>query len=341
MGASAEERTDYVTPFDAIADGLKRLRIDAGGVSYAEIASRITERRMADGVNPAAARIARSTVYDAFQRGRQRMNADLVREIVLALGQDDETGDAWRRLSLDALQDCPPDGSVPVPTTGRSSVPPPKSTEAMPSAAGAAPAPPEDARSTTGPFWDRDDIRMIRIAFIAVALAACVGLNLFGSAVTNVRSLPFWFDMIGTATASFAFGPWHGVAVALATHLFNIPLTTPGAAVFAVVNVAGALCWGFGIRWARHSVPRLMLILVGTALACALVGSAISVLLFGAETGHATDAYIALLSRDSDVWIADLMVYSVVSLADKVPTGLIGLLLASLIARTVRTSVST
>ncbi|GAA1948347.1 ECF transporter S component [Microbacterium aquimaris] len=87
-------------PFDEIAGDLQRLRIESGDASYAEIAIRIARRREADGASPASARIARSTVYDVFRTGRRRINADLVAEIVTALGGDDETAAAWRRRCL-------------------------------------------------------------------------------------------------------------------------------------------------------------------------------------------------------------------------------------------------
>ena len=93
---------DAQAPFDAIADSLQLLRAEAGDVSYTEIATRVSARREAEGRSPAASRMARSTIFDAFQTGRQRINADLVREIALALGADDAEADEWRRGCLDA-----------------------------------------------------------------------------------------------------------------------------------------------------------------------------------------------------------------------------------------------
>ncbi|MAP64720.1 MAG: hypothetical protein CMH34_13490 [Microbacterium sp.] len=93
-------------PFDAIAADLQRLRIESGDVSYAEIATRIARRREADGASPASARIARSTVYDVFRPGRRRIKADLVGEIVTALGGDEDAAARWRRRCLDARADA-------------------------------------------------------------------------------------------------------------------------------------------------------------------------------------------------------------------------------------------
>ncbi len=70
---------------DALVLDLRRLRIVRGGASYAELATRIQALREVRGLAPAAARVARSSVFDAFQLGRVRLNAELVADIVRAL----------------------------------------------------------------------------------------------------------------------------------------------------------------------------------------------------------------------------------------------------------------
>lgn len=88
--ASAPKPTDT---FDHIAHDLQDLRIAAGAPSYADIVVRIAKERRARGVDPARARPARSTVYDAFRPGRARINAALVGEIAAALGA--ESPESW------------------------------------------------------------------------------------------------------------------------------------------------------------------------------------------------------------------------------------------------------
>lgn len=302
---------DVRAPYDDIAARLQRLRIDAGGVSYAEIAARITANRVAAGAGAAAARIARSTVYDAFQSGRHRLNADLVAEIVLALGGHEDQAAHWRRECLDVRraaelgEQASQEGAAAVSeAAARADIP-----DASSSARGDAP-------------------HLLHRAFVLVCLIACVGLNLFDSSVINLHSMPVWFDMVGTAAAAFAFGPWHAVAVAIATHVFNISLTTPTAAVYVLVNVTGALCWGFGARWAGRRLARLAAVIIGTTIACAAVGAAVSVLVFGGTSGHASDAYVTALSEPAGVWLAAFAVNLVVSCIDKIPTAIIALVLA-------------
>ncbi|GGD06096.1 hypothetical protein [Nocardioides daphniae] len=60
--------------WDRLAAELQQVRASLGNPSYVEIAQRITDRRVAAGVRPEAARVARTIVYDAFRTGRKRMD---------------------------------------------------------------------------------------------------------------------------------------------------------------------------------------------------------------------------------------------------------------------------
>ncbi len=74
----------------------RRCASRAGEPSYAELARRVTEQRVAAGVDAHAARVAKSTVHDAFRLGRSRVNLPLTRELVVALGADPGLVDRWR-----------------------------------------------------------------------------------------------------------------------------------------------------------------------------------------------------------------------------------------------------
>ena len=74
------------TPEESSADvarSLQDLR-SRSGATYADIAMRIAALRVAAGVSPSAARVARSTVFDAFKADRARLNPALVAEIQFA-----------------------------------------------------------------------------------------------------------------------------------------------------------------------------------------------------------------------------------------------------------------
>lgn len=92
---------------DDLAAGLARLRVWAGSPSYAQITRRIAELRVARGVPAATARPGRVTVYDAFQPGRRRVDAELVGDIVSALGLAEGEALTWRLAAGRAMGSAP------------------------------------------------------------------------------------------------------------------------------------------------------------------------------------------------------------------------------------------
>lgn len=96
--ASGLTAIDWSMPpqgLDTIAADLRTLREIAGRPSYAEISRRVAQRRGARGVPYAERRMPRSTLYDAFQDGRRRLDTDAVTEIALALGLPEQQLGEW------------------------------------------------------------------------------------------------------------------------------------------------------------------------------------------------------------------------------------------------------
>jgi len=284
---------------DRLAEELQRYRIDAGDVSYSEIATRIAKRREAGGKSPAEARIARSTIYAAFSAGRQRVNADLVSEIILALGGDETEAAAWRVRCLRA----------------RSAV-----------ALGA----PSPAPSLPSP-------RSIHPGIIILLIVACVGLNQFGNAVTLKFQLPLFLDMAGTALAAFTLGPWYGALVGAISSTASGIAGDPVSIAFAAVNVAGALVWGYGVRYWRmdRSPLRFFALNIVVALVCTLVAVPVNVLFFGGVAGgHVYGSFVtALVAVGQGVWFAVFSVNLAISVADKLIAGYLALFLHRLLVR--------
>lgn len=275
-----------------LAHELQQLRLDAGSVSYGEIAQRIVARRIAEGVSPASSHVARSTVYDVFQPGRRRLNPDLVREIVLALGLDAERADAWRERCL---------------TIRRAA-----SAASLPAAAPKAPgAPPVSTQA-------------LRRALIVVLLVGCLGLNLFGTALVLRLEIPLFLDALGTAVAAFALGPWYGVAVGVATGFFGMVSSTPETIAFSAVSVVAALLWGFGVRTWASTPPRFLVLAVAVAVACSLVAVPLNLVLYGGTSTNASSAFLpaaAPLGLVASVFLVNLGT----SLVDKLLAAVLGL----------------
>lgn len=287
--------------WDLLTMRLQTLRLEVGEPSYAEIARRVGELRQGAGQSEHAARVARTTVYDAFRSGRARVNLVLVREIALALGAEHAQVDAWIETARDQR--------------GRPLVVEP----------GAAPS---------GPPSSPPSARLL-----LVVMVLCLALNLLGRVGVNFLSLPVYLDMIGTAIAAIALGPWYGVAVGACTNLAGGLVSGPDSLPFALVNITGALVWGYGVRrlGLGRTLPRFLGLNVLVALACSLVAVPVLVLLFGGSTGHGQDAVTdTFLELTGALAVAVGFSNVLISLGDKVISGFVALVACSALPAALR-----
>lgn len=285
-----------VGSYDEIAQDLQQLRFVAGDVSYAEIVRRIAAHRERRGVDAGNARPARTTVYDAFRAGRTRVNPQLVGEIARVLGASEIEAAQWEERCLLARRH-PPAAPAVVPGSGP---------------VGPRPAVVETAAPARGRKF--------------MLILACIGLNVLGFAIVATLGLPLYFDMVGTAIAAIALGPWAGVAVGLSTNAIGLGITDSSSIAFALVNIVGALVWGYGARRLRlcRTFPRYLLLNVLVALSCSVVATALLVLLFNGGTGHASETTTRNLAEMGNPLSVAVLGSNVVhSLADKLLTGFI------------------
>ena len=299
-----------------LIDDLQALRARAGDVSYGEIAARITRIRQDRGVPEAAARIARSTVYDAFRPDRRRLNAALVAEIVVALGEDETEAERWRARCIAvrtaARSAARPQGPAPEPPTAPVTPPPGSRWPILP------PSRPEPMLA-------------------ASLFVAALGINLFGGVIVVKFDLPIWLDMVGTAVIAVCLGPWAAVALAVLTICLGSAATSPGGVAFVLVGVVGALVWGYGVRrWGLGRTPaRFLLLNIAAAFACTLTSAPITVLVYGGRTEHllTTGLLERIHTLGADVWQAAIAANIGSSLADKLIAGYVALLVAMALVR--------
>ncbi|GAB2870753.1 ECF transporter S component family protein [Nocardioides pacificus] len=299
--------------WDLLAERLQALRLEVGEPSYAEIARRITERRLARGLEPHASRVARTTVYDAFRTGRARVNIALVREIVDALDGEDGQVDEW--IALVRGQSAP--GSAPETPSDPPAVP------ALVASASDAPA----SRERPG------------LGLVLALMAVCVLINLLGRTLVDFLSLPVYLDMVGTAVAAIVLGPWLGAAVGGTTNLLGVATSGTASLPFTLVNVAGALVWGYGVRrWGLgRTLPRYLSLNVLVALVCSLIAAPILVLVFDGSTGHGEDTITAsFLALTDELAMAVGLSNLLSSLGDKVISGFLALVAVSALPAVLR-----
>lgn len=279
---------------DDLAGELQRLRAEAGDVSYSELATRITRNRASRGMSEAAARTARSSVYDVFRPGRTRVSVDLVEEIVRALGGDDTAVAAWRARAVEANLA--------------------RRERAVSSESGPASA-----------------------AIVVVLCIAAVGVNLMANFTVSSLGLPIYLDMVGTAIAAFAFGPWVGAVVGIATTMTGNAMNGDFSGWgFAFVQVAGALLWGYGFRaWFGRARGRFLALNVVAAVVCSLVAVVVIMVFFGGVSTATTVAELADAARElgASMVSAVLSVNMLTSLADKLISGYLALVAVWLLGR--------
>ena len=291
---------------DELALGLQRLRLEAGGPSYAEIATRVSRLRQTQGASEAEARVGRTTVYDIFRTGRRRINRDLVVDVVRSLGVDEQEALDWGERCRTAQQPAVV-ATIPTPVEPPPAEPPP-----------AEPPPVEPA-----PVASSTPHR-----FVVVVLAACLVVNLVGRLMVDVLGLPVYLDMAGTAVVAFLLGPWWGVLVAVLTNVLGVTISGPASLAFMVVNVAGALMWGYGARRLPigRSVPRFLALNVVVAVGCTAIAAPVLVLFFGGDVQHGTDTITGnILVFTHNLAIATFSANLLSSLANKVISGFLAL----------------
>lgn len=288
---------DEVTALDRVVLDLRELRVASGNPSFTEVAQRVADRRRSRGVPDWEARVGRTTVYDAFRLGRRRLDAGLVGEIVGALGGDAAQVEEWRRRAA------------------RAHLAP---TEPEPDLAQESGPAPEPAREPAPAPWP------LRVS--AAIMVGCVLLNLFDRGLVEALRLPAHLDMVGTAITAVILGPRPGALVGLVTNVAGVGVSGLDSLPFALVNVAGALAWGCGVRsrWGR-TIPSFFLLNLAVGALCTLVATPI-LLAMGGTAGPGTAPITEnFLSDGASLVVAVLASNILISLADKVISGFVAL----------------
>ena len=304
-----------IVTIDDFVEQLGRLRVRAGSPSYAEIASRIAHRRQVSGDSVERARVARSTVYDAFRPGRRRLDVRLLTEILAALGLDEASVDLWVRAAQRAAAHPRPS---PAPNRTTTSDPVPGTVDTTP---------PVEAgtSSETSPLRCLPVERAAR--GVALLLVACVAVNLLGRLLVDTLALPLFLDMTGTAIAAIALGPWWGALVGLATNVLGAAVSGAASLPFTLVNITGALVWGYGVHRYRmsRSLPAFFSLNMMAALACSLVATPIILLYTGVITHSSQDTADHVVEVLHVVVVGTFLGNLLISLFDKLISGFIAL----------------
>ncbi len=334
-----------------VAD-LRRLRAESGGVAFAEIAARIRDNRRRKSGSDDATGPARTTIYDAFRPGRSRLDGRLVGEIVEALGVPSEAVPSWVERANRALpsnlsfeleepKHTPNDPSVgqtaDVDAAEATGPADPTATAQQAELLRRSAAPPPSLHSSSSPPSSPPAARRaVSWGVVLGVMAVSILINLSGHYVVAAFRLPLFLDMIGTAITAIAIGPWAGVVVAVVSNAGGVWLSGPPSLFFSLVNVAGALVWGYGARRFRlaSTIPRYFLLNVIVAVCCSAVAVPIILLLFHGGTGHAGENVVWTLQLlGQPQGLAVLSSNLVASVTDKLISGFVALVAVACIAQ--------
>ena len=271
---------------DRLVAELQLLRLNAGDVSYTQISDRVRDLRQSRGETGSTAFVGRTTIYDAFQPGRHRINPDLIADIVTVLGEDAEGAARWRehciRARADETRRRRADTAALASAADEHGVPPGAQTAAPALAARPSPRPAGGDRDN----WLTRTLgaRGATLTLLTLIVICCALVNVSGSRLAVTFALPLYLDMIGTAIAAIALGPWFGVGVAILSHSLVALLAWEWQGLpFMIVNIVGALIWGYGVRARRMGTTplRYFLLNIMVAISCTIVATPIIMIVWG------------------------------------------------------------
>ncbi len=168
----------------------------------------------------------------------------------------------------------------------------------------------------------------IPLTYVVALVPVAAALNIVGGQINTVLKLPTFLDMIGTAVVAIVLGPWWGALVGAITNIVSSFISGPIGLPFAVVNVAGALVWGYGVRTFMMGKTFTLYFILNliVALICTMFAVPIYVFIFGGATGHFSDMMTAaFLAAGQNLITSVFSSNIVVSLADKVISGFVAL----------------
>jgi energy-coupling factor transport system substrate-specific component len=182
--------------------------------------------------------------------------------------------------------------------------------------------------STVQPVARKKVSSRIPLTYVVALVPVAAALNIVGGQINTILKLPTFLDMIGTAVVAIVLGPWWGALVGVITNVVSSFISGPIGLPFAVVNVAGALVWGYGVRsllmGKKYWTFFLLNVIVG--LVCTLFAVPIYVFVFGGATGHFSDMMTAaFLAAGQNLITSVFSSNIIVSLADKVISGFVAL----------------
>jgi energy-coupling factor transport system substrate-specific component len=160
----------------------------------------------------------------------------------------------------------------------------------------------------------------LRVTYMAILIPLGAAINLVGGQANLALKLPVFMDSIGTAIIAAIMGPYIG---AISGVLYNIIAAIISGnlmnSLFGICNLATAFIVGFMVKCGVfRTVVHAVIATVLVALANALLGAPIAVVVYGGIQGSGVDFAVAgLLALGNDILSAAFLARVPINLVDK------------------------
>ncbi|MEG2869794.1 MAG: ECF transporter S component [Terrisporobacter sp.] len=126
--------------------------------------------------------------------------------------------------------------------------------------------------------------------------AMCIVVNIVFGMFVSMLNIPLLFlDTIGTVLGAVVLGPFWGALVGGCTNLVLGVISGPTNIPFALVNIALGLIVGFVAKKKGFGYKEAIFTGLLLAIVCPLIGTPISILLFGGLSGSGADLLVGFL----------------------------------------------
>lgn len=155
--------------------------------------------------------------------------------------------------------------------------------------------------------------------------AMCIVLNVALGMFVQTLKIPLLFlDTVGTILGAAILGPLYGALVGGCTNLVLGIISGPTNIPFALVSIAIGLVVGLIAKKRKFSYKEAIITGLILAVLCPLIGTPISVLVFGGLSGSGADFLVGFLMKSGkDIFTAAFIPRILTNIVDKVISCLI------------------
>jgi len=160
----------------------------------------------------------------------------------------------------------------------------------------------------------------MRNTYMAILIPLGIAINFVGGTIAGRLSLPLFLDSIGTAIVAAIMGPFVGCVSGVGYNVIaSIVNGNIMSSLFGLCNIATALIIGYMARSGKFkTIVHAIIATVLVAVANALIGAPIAVVVYGGIQGSGVDLLVAgFLSMGKDILSAAFLARLPINLADK------------------------